>query len=104
GHYTLTLFSTNAPGCTSSLSKSAYIHVYDHSVVGFSASPTSFCKTPGLVTFTNSSSGAGPLTYKWQYGDGGTGGSTSPTHNYVVAGSYNVTLKVTDIHGCVDSL
>ncbi len=38
----------------------------------------------------------GPLTYLWDFGDGSTSVDENPTHTYVAAGSYDVTLTVTD--------
>jgi PKD repeat protein len=36
------------------------------------------------------------LSYAWDFGDGGTGSGASPSHTYVAAGTYLVTLTVTD--------
>lgn len=36
------------------------------------------------------------LTYAWDFGDGGTGSGVSPTHTYIAANNYLVTLTVTD--------
>ncbi len=104
GYYNVTLFVTNGAGCTNSLTKTALIHVFNHSSVAFSATPTSFCKTPSLVNFTNGTTGKSPLSYKWSFGDGGTSTLTNPAHSYTSTGSYNVTLKVTDGKGCIDSV
>lgn len=45
------------------------------------------------------------LTYSWNFGDGQTGNTTSKTlsHNYSVAGTYNVSLAVTDSFGASDT-
>jgi len=49
-----------------------------------------------------SSDGNGdPLTYRWNFGDGTTGGGVKPVHTYAHGGVYNVTLIVND--GEVDS-
>src|SRR5207249_9665275 len=37
-----------------------------------------------------------PLTYAWDFGDGGTAGSPTPVHAYLAAGNFAVTLMVTD--------
>jgi gliding motility-associated-like protein len=38
--------------------------------------------------------------YAWSYADAGTGTGITPTHNYALAGIYNVTLTVTSNKGC----
>jgi subtilisin len=37
-----------------------------------------------------------PLTYSWNFGDGGTSTEVTPLHTYAAAGSYTVTLTVSD--------
>jgi len=43
-----------------------------------------------------------PLTYAWDFGDGGTGTGATPNHTYAEAGIYDVCLTVND--GTVDSV
>ncbi len=50
----------------------------------------------GEVTFTNSSTGAGSLTYAWDFGDSNTSTVPNPVHTYASNGTYSVTLTVTD--------
>jgi len=105
GDYTVTLFVTNATGCVASLVKNLYIHVYPPPVANFTWGPFAICNPPGSVTFTSSSSGAGPLTLDWTFGDLSSGGSGSPiSHTYGTVGSYNPTLIVTDANGCKDTV
>jgi PKD repeat protein len=42
-------------------------------------------------------------SYDWDFGDGNTGSGASPAHTYTVAGTYNVTLTVTDDGGLTAS-
>jgi PKD repeat protein len=39
----------------------------------------------------------------WTFGDGGTSTAANPTHTYAAAGSYNVSLKVTDNGGATNT-
>ena len=58
--------------------------------------------TNGLVaTFTDSSTDSdGTIASRaWTFGDGGTSTATNPTRTYAAAGTYNVTLTVTDNAG-----
>lgn len=56
-------------------------------------------KVNDSITFTNQSVGSGTLTYNWTFGDGATSTQASPTHQYTTAGTYTVTLTVTNPYG-----
>jgi gliding motility-associated-like protein len=45
-----------------------------------------------------------PSLWGWDFGDGGTGTTQNPTHTYTTAGTFNVTLIVTDSKGCTASV
>jgi PKD repeat protein len=57
------------------------------------------------VSFTDTSSGepSAIAQWYWEFGDGGISTSQHPTHTYTGAGTYMVTLTVTDTHGCTDT-
>jgi PKD repeat protein len=42
--------------------------------------------------------------FSWDFGDGGTSDERNPRHDYATAGSYNVTLRVTDDDGATGSV
>jgi PKD repeat protein len=52
--------------------------------------------TNNYIQFTQNTLGTLPFTYLWDFGDGSKSTLASPTHSYVISGSYPVTLKVTD--------
>jgi gliding motility-associated-like protein len=41
------------------------------------------------------------VAYQWNFGDGQTGSGQNVSHNYTSAGSYNVSVTVTDDNGCI---
>ena len=62
-----------------------------------------FIVTNGVATYTASATGGSNLVYRWNFGDGtpDTNWSASPTatHTYANAGTYVVTVSVTDDSG-----
>lgn len=100
GTYTVYLFINDAIGCSDFTTVD--VNIYAETVANFSASDVVSCNTPFTVSFTNLSTGAAPLLYLWNFGDGSTSTAASPSHTYTSFGSYDVTLAVTNIYGCSD--
>ena len=67
-------------------------------VVENSAPTAGFTWTNSFVTgiFTNTSTGGGTAIYAWDFGDGNTSTEMNPTHLYSAAGTYTVTMTVTN--------
>ncbi len=56
------------------------------------------------MTGDTSTDPEGPIaSYAWDFGDGGTSAQPNPTHTYTAAGTYQVTLTVTDSGGVTDT-
>jgi len=63
-------------------------------VAAFSGTPLSGT-APLDVTFTDESTGS-PTSWSWSFGDGITSTEQNPVHNYSTAGTYTVSLTVSD--------
>ena len=90
GNFTVTLKVTSRGG-ESTISKSIYI-VLPAPVANFDFTYIDNV-VPASVSFTNLSTDAD--TYLWNFGDGNTSTSFSPTHTYYESGVFTVTLKAT---------
>ena len=66
----------------------------DAPVADFSADPTSVCVDYD-VYFTDLSTGE-PTSWSWDFGDGATSTDQNPSHSYSAAGSYDVSLTVSN--------
>jgi gliding motility-associated-like protein len=95
--YPVTLIVTDNTGCQDSVVNTVHIA---NIVANFSANSNIACLN---VPFQfNNSSVTTPLTYAWDFGDGGTSTDASPTHTYTTPGYYKVRLDITGSTGCID--
>jgi PKD repeat protein len=91
GTYTVTLTTSND---FSSDTSAQIIYVGLETTAGFVHNgPVVVGQT---AVFTNTSTGTDPLTYSWDFGDGGSSTAENPTHIYAAPGSYTVTLTSTN--------
>ena len=105
GSYTVSLRVTNSVGCSSILlSKPNYINVTNGVTTNFSSVQQNVCKPPTTVTFSNTSTGPGTLSYQWNFGDGSNSVQQNPAHPYTATGTYSVSLITKSSIGCVDTL
>jgi PKD repeat protein len=110
GTFTVTLSVTSDARATSTSSRTITVSTtLPPTTATFNFSPT----TPSInqdVTFTATATGVGPgfpggggqvqgATYTWDFGDGSTGAGSSTTHRFTRAGTFAVTLRVTNDAG-----
>ncbi|MEP6846358.1 MAG: PKD domain-containing protein, partial [Panacibacter sp.] len=95
----LSVFDTN--GCYDSSYKTAAV-IIGKPYADFSILDTLGC-TSSSVSFNDQSVGLS-LQYKWDFGDGLTSNSPLPAHKYASEGIYSVSLVVSDIYGCKDTI
>jgi len=97
GTYAVTLTAIG-PGGTDLETKSAYVTVLEPAPVAVFTGVPRVGVAPLTVDFTNYSQGN--LTSRsWDFGDGGSSTVNNPSHTYLAAGSYTVTLTVTSAGG-----
>jgi PKD repeat protein len=99
--YTITLTATNvATGCTSFITKTAYINVSPPPFTAFTAKPDTITAIPNYeFSFVDQTTG-GPVSWKWTLGDGATSTTQDPKHIYKDTGIYKVTLTTMTASGC----
>jgi PKD repeat protein len=101
GTYTVTLTATNAAG-SNTVTKTAYITVFTQPVADFITDKTSGC-SPQTIQFTDQSTsppGTTITSWLWSFGDGGSSTQRNPQYIYRSAGSYTITLTITNDKGC----
>lgn len=104
GNFNVSLRAVNNYGCISSKTIDSYITIATGVKADFSNTNSNSCKAPAIINFTNKSTGTGALNYQWDFGDGSTSGDANPSHTYNVSGSYSVSLIVTNVTGCTDTM
>ena len=95
GAYTVTLSVTNTDKATASATAKANISLALAAVLNGPYQGN----VNQVISFDGSASTApsnDPLTYVWTFGDGATAATSSATHAYTKAGTFNVKLTVTD--------
>jgi PKD repeat protein len=98
GSYTVTLKVTDNQGAQSPVtSKTVTVTAPNQAPT---ANFTFSCSALNCnFTSTSSDPDGSIASYSWNFGDGATSTAQNPSHSYAAAGSYTVTLKVTDNQG-----
>lgn len=97
GIYKTKLVALNTSGCQDSMILTVKVDTVPN--ISYKT-PASICLGTA-ATFTNKTVSA--KSYTWDFGDGNTDLTTSPTHTYTKAGTYHVKLTATSKAGCTDT-
>lgn len=97
----INLTVTTADGCQQTLTKQNILKVLPRLTADFSVDKEVLCRITDPATFTNKSTGPGTLSYKWEFGDGGTSTIKDPQHVFATKGTYSIKLTTTSSEGCV---
>jgi large repetitive protein len=98
GNYSV--YVTDANGCSSY----SAITIQDGNSCGSSFYSYLDSQNTNIMWVVNMASGAQPLTYTWNWGDGSPDDYTPyPSHTYQASGAYNITLTIVDNLSCTSS-
>ncbi len=97
GTYNVRLSLTNQKGCTSTMLLKNEIKVIDPHAA-FIVSDADACINDSLFFWDRSKSNV--TNFLWDFGDGNQSALRNPKHVYQSPGSYDVSLKIIDDHGC----
>lgn len=101
GYYQAELRVTDAYGWTD-FYLSPTITILEHLEAEIAASPVPTDVGIQVAFDSTISNGThGPLSYYWEFGDGGTTNDQSPAHSYDAPGAYQVNLTVVDFMGAI---
>ena len=100
----VSLTAVSEYGCSNTVVQKDLVRVGPAVTPAFQADRVFLCSPGGSIRFTNHSTGAGTLTWLWNFGDGTTSTEQHPTHVYAGKGAYSVRLTVTSSEGCTQSL
>lgn len=98
GTFTVTLTVTNTDG-TDTEEKIDYLEIEDVlPLVSFEGDILTG-DVPTMVSFTNTTVSGSACTWLRDFGDGATSTAENPVHTYILAGTYDVSLKATNLTG-----
>lgn len=99
GTYNVKLVNTYT-ACIDSLVKT--IKILPPPTVNFNSDLPGGCKAPQTINFQDISPNA--VSWAWDFGDGGTSTSKSPSHTFTTAGEFDVKLTIISSAGCTNTL
>ena len=103
GSFTVTLTVTDSKGAAGSTTNTITVTANTAPTASFTATPTTgFAPLAVALDASASRDPDGSIAnFEWTFGDGASGTGVSTQHTFLTAGSFQVTLKVTDDRGGV---
>jgi gliding motility-associated-like protein len=100
GSYTVSLTVSTPLGCTATATNTGQVVSLPPPQVSITASPWTTDIDHATIDFTAQTSTNITSTW-WNFGDGGSSMAVNPSHTYGDVGSFEVTLNVQDVNGCI---
>ncbi len=106
GCKSVTLIVTDSNGCNDDTTMSNLICIDDQPNASFTSTTNISCSVPFTIDYVNTSTGNGVLDYQWLFPGGlpATTAQINPSVTYTTSGIYDVTLIVTNVFGCSDTI
>lgn len=102
GCHTVVLTASFGQGCSTTDSSSCMINVFPQPKASYIVSPTEIDMIAPTAYFTSTSTNS--TSWLWNFGDTTNSTSQNPEHTYSDVGIYPVTLYISSINGCYDSV
>jgi uncharacterized repeat protein (TIGR03806 family) len=104
GDYDVILTVTDVGGLVGTQTVSISVTVPNGAPLAGAGADVTEGEAPLEVNFTGdqSSDDTGIVTYEWIFDDGGTSSEANPQHSFILEGTYDVVLRVTDGDGLID--
>jgi PKD repeat protein len=99
GPYTVKLVTTSSFGCKDSTTRKIRILPKPHAAFSY----LNACVGSIIYLGNTSTDSSNKTTFNWDFGDGATSTSTTPSHIYNSNGTYKISLKVISGNGCTDT-
>ncbi len=101
GTFTVMLSATNTAGCTDDTIMQVIVNPKPQAMFEFSSA----CVLDSThFTDLSLAPGSQVVSWAWSFGDGGSSTIQNPNHAFANSGTFTVTLAVTNLSNCVDSI
>lgn len=104
GYYPVSLLITSPIGCESIYNGQVNIHELPTIDFNYTYNPCVYDSIAFEDLSVTNTNGDALTSWQWDFGDNETSNLQHPNHLYALAGTYQVTLIVTDVNGCAQTV